>query len=401
MKQKLYWLGSLTAFSITLLFILNITATSRTDETKVNMDANEPIKHASSTTLTESSSFVALNGTSAVNLQEAVTDQSPVTDLAITNSGNEQPLTQDEPSASSETETLALLFEQVASDFAAQASFPPFSQPIRSANELNRYLSNTAHYTEIPYDLEDGGEYRARIALNKYRYFTHESLQVEVNMNVVGRAQVSQSVLEIITLDRRVLYSQELKVSQLVKGPVKITVNLKDHWQNDWPNELQWRLRSTVGDQRLSVLAPFQVMQAIATVTGIESAMADGAFFRLPLTIEADLEGYYFVQGIVYHESGLPVLYLATEGPITVNSEPLALQIYGPSLLDAGTIDNLYLANVELSRLADDVTGDLYGQAAQDRFSIPTLDFTELTDELWQDPLFAERLEFLTNLNLN
>lgn len=401
MKQKHYWLGSLAVFLIGLTFVFKVTSASRTVETSVSIDALDQSVTVTAAKASEAITASVIDDTPSVFSLDTNAVQPAPTDLQSSNKMNEPLAKEAEQSSPTETETLALLFEQVASDFAAQASFPPFSQPIRSANELNRYLSNAAHYTEIPYALEDGGEYRVRIALNKYRYFTHEALQVEVNMDVVGSAQVSQSVLEIITLDRRVLYSQELKVSQLVNGPVEISLNLKDHWQNDWPNELQWRLRSTIGEQRLSVLAPFQVVQAVATLNGIKSAIADGAFFNVPVNIVADLDGYYFVQGIVYHESGLPVLYVATEGPITSDSEPLALRIYGPALLEVGIIDNLYLANIELSRLADDVTGDLYGQAKQDRFSIPTLDFTELTDELWQDPLFAERLEFLTNLNLN
>lgn len=289
---------------------------------------------------------------------------------------------------------------QVADVYRAQNRYPPFSQPIASEVEALRYQLNQPQQINIPFPLANGATFDARLTLDRYHYFIGDEQKLSLSLTTSDDSLIRDISLSVISLDGTQLHRQALSLPADSSIRHSLTADLSDH-TNDWPRELQWRLQASVGQQRLSVVAPFTYEAPVVTLTGIAEPHIDGEFLVLPLSLDYDRSGYYFVQANLYSADGDPLLHLETEGPLTANDPGLRLRASGPALIDLDAPGPYVLRDVHLTRMGGNGTPDLQGQAPQREFQIPAFDLEGYADSTWSDPLAQQRQEFLDELSNN
>lgn len=289
---------------------------------------------------------------------------------------------------------------QVADVYRAQNRYPPFSQPIASELEALRYQFNQPQQVRIPFPLANGATFDARLTLDRYHYFIGDEQQLSLSLTTSDDSLIRDLSLSVTSLDGTQLHRQSLSLPAGSNIRHSLNVNLTEH-ADDWPRELQWRLQASVGQQQLSVVAPFTFEAPVVTLTGIAEPHIDGEFLVLPLSLDYDRSGYYFVQANLYNADGEPLLHLETEGPLTANEPGLRLRASGPALIDLEAPGPYVLRDVHLTRMGGNGLPDLQGQAPQGEFQIPAFDLEGYADSTWSDPLAQQRQEFLDELSNN
>lgn len=289
---------------------------------------------------------------------------------------------------------------QVADVYRAQNRYPPFSQPIASEVDALRYQFNQPQQVRIPFPLANGATFDARLTLDRYHYFIGDEQQLSLSLSTSDESLIRDISLSVISVDGTLLHRQALSLPASSTIRHNLNVDLSEH-DDDWPRELQWRLRASVGQQRLSVVAPFTYEAPVVTLTGVAEPHIDGEFLVLPLSLDYDRSGYYFVQANLYNADGDPLLHLETEGPLTANDPGLRLRASGPALIDLDAPGPYVLRDVHLTRMGGNGIPDLQGQAPQGEFQIPALDLEGYADSTWSDPLAQQRQEFLDELSNN
>ena len=286
---------------------------------------------------------------------------------------------------------------QVAAAYAAQNRFPTFSQPIESAAELLRYKPHQPQTVSLPFPTPNGGTYQANVTLDRYRYFKGDRQQLTLDLSTSGGTVISDVQATVDTVEGDELYRLPLRVNPGTRIDHSQEVDLSQAWQ-DWPMELQWTVRARVGEQRLSVVAPFRYETPVAVLEGVGATRVEGEFLIIPLTIESDFPGYYFVQANLYSRDGSPLIHLQAEGPLTPDHPPLTLRASGAifhRLNDAGPY---VLRDIQLERLGGDDQPDRFGRARQPEYAVTGFPLNDYADSTWTDTLAQQRLEFLESL---
>lgn len=289
---------------------------------------------------------------------------------------------------------------QVADVYRAQNRYPPFSQPIGSESEALRYQFNQPQQVSIPFPLANGATFDARLTLDRYHYFIGDEQQLSLSLTTSDDSLIRDISLSVISLDSTQLHRQALPLPPGSTIRHSLNVDLTAH-ADDWPRELQWRLQASVGQQRLSVVAPFTLEAPVVQLTGITDPHIDGEFLVLPLSLDYDRSGYYFVQANLYNTDDQPLLHLQTEGPLTANEPGLVLRASGPALIDLDAPGPYLLRDVHLTRMGGNGLPDLQGKAPQGEFQIPAFDLEGYADSTWSDPQALQRQEFLDALSTN
>ncbi len=289
---------------------------------------------------------------------------------------------------------------QVADVYREQNRYPPFSQPIGSELEAQRYRFNQPQQVSIPFPLANGATFDAKLTLDRYHYFIGDEQRLTLSLTTSDDSLVRDLSLSVTDLAGSMLHRQSLSLPEDSSIRHTLTVDLSDQ-ASDWPRELQWRLQASVGQQRLSVAAPFTYEAPVVTLTGIADPHIDGEFLVLPLSLDYDRSGYYFVQANLYSSDGNPLLHLETEGPLTATEPGLRLRASGPALIDLDAPGPYVLRDVHLTRMGGNGVPDLQGQAPQGEFPIPAFDLEGYADSTWSDPLAQQRQEFLDELSNN
>ncbi|GGX40162.1 hypothetical protein [Saccharospirillum salsuginis] len=319
-----------------------------------------------------------------------------------------QPLTRADRDGSSSTDTapanepdfeqmLQQPLQQVAAAYAEQNRFPTFSQPIESPAELLRYKPHQPQTVSLPFPTPNGGTYQANVTLDQYRYFKGDRQQLTLDLSTSGGTFISDVQATVTTVEGDELYRLPLHVGPGTRIDHSQTVDLSDAWQ-DWPMELQWTVRARVGEQRLSVVAPFRYETPVAVLEGVGASRVEGEFLTIPLAIETDFPGYYFVQANLYSKDGSPLIHLQTEGPLTPNHPPLTLRASGAIFRHLNDAGPYVLRDVQVERLGGDALPDRFGQARRSEYAVTGFPLNDYADSTWTDTLAQQRLDFLESL---
>jgi len=287
--------------------------------------------------------------------------------------------------------------QQVAATYAAQHRFPTFSQPIKSPAELLRYKPHQPQTVSLPFPTPGGGTFQANVTLDRYRYFKGDALQLTLDLSTSGGTVISDVQATVNTIEGEELYRLPVRVSPGTRIQHSQAVDLSEAWE-DWPMELQWTVRARVGEQRLSVVAPFRYETPVAVLEGVAASRVDGEFLAIPLTIDTEFPGYYFVQANLYSEDGSPLVHLQTEGPLTPDHPPLTLRASGAIFRQLNDAGPYVLRDIQVERLGGDDQPDRFGKARQTEYAVTGFPLNDYADSTWTDTLAQQRLEFLESL---
>ncbi len=287
--------------------------------------------------------------------------------------------------------------QQVAKAYEAQSRYPTFSQPIANSAELLRYKPHQPQTVSLPFPTPDGGTYEATLGLDRYRYLKGDVQQLTLRLSSSTGLLISQVKALVTTLNGDVLYELPLQLGSGSTLKHSQTVDLAQAW-NHWPIELQWKVTAQVGEQRLAVAAPFRYEAPVAVLEQPHETRVEGEFLTIPLRIETEHPGYFFVQANLYSLAGHPLAHLQTEGPITPEHPPLHLKVSGALLTHLEQPGPYLLQDIQLERLGDEHLQDRYGKSRETAYRIKGYPLTDYAESTWTDSLAQQRLEFLQGL---
>lgn len=388
--KKILMLSLMAALMISVVTALAMLRPEQNDV--VQADRSDQQQTPDAPTVNASRESANASGTAATDDTNQAAEATVTSELAV----NEHSPTPGEPAEDEVIDALLSdLFAEVADAYQLQARYPHFSQPIVDAEALQGYRPNGTHQVSLPYPLPNGDTYHASLGLDRYRYTPDDQQQVSLELSTDRGTTIRQVEAEITNLNGQVLHAQPLNLAAAANLSHDMHIELSDIWQPDWPAELQWRVRARLGQQQLSVVAPFYLDRPVATLIGLGAVGVSDGFLDIPLNIRTDHPGYYFVQANLFSDSGKPLLHLQAEGPVAEGYPALTLQAFGPALLEADARGPYQLTDIQLTRLGDDNQPDRFGRASQAAFPVSAISLDAFEGVDWEDPMLAERLEFL------
>ncbi|MAA65155.1 MAG: hypothetical protein CL581_10320 [Alteromonadaceae bacterium] len=287
---------------------------------------------------------------------------------------------------------------QVADMYEANMAYPPFSQPIRSAEQLRQFQPNhTPSHTGLPFELEDGDSVKLSIDLDRYVYFSNEVIPVAVS--VISDKGLSASAMEVRLVGDQ---GQEL-MSHVTSDYQKQWLTAFDtHTAStgDWPIELQVQVRVTVNGESLFMSAPLRYQQSVAELVAVNYSDVNGEYLTIPLEFDVERDGYYFLSGNLYSaETGNALVHLEAEGRLAGPHDAMDFRAHIAALQLSGDEGPYELRDVAIVRTSEQGENyDLYGRAAKPGFHVEGFDFGLYQQVPYEDPLQQERLEFLKTL---
>ncbi len=287
---------------------------------------------------------------------------------------------------------------QVADSYMDTAQFPVGSQPIRSSDEVYEPEPFEEAQFSIPFPMQGGGTLKVNAALNKFLYFAGDVIEIKItvsgspmNAYVEVDAQFASSKGDLKT-------SIELSSSNgaLFEGRMN-TSTVSD---SNFTPEMLLKALVKVDGEEFFITQGFRYFQASADVVGIGRVDANGANLDIPVELDVEESGYYFLRAVLEDaETKKPLVALQTEGRLSKGSRKLLLQAHIQALKFSGSEGPYNLVNIKLYRGADENEEfDVPGKAREKKYKVQGFSFDRYDDVKHVDPVALERAEFLRSL---
>ena len=158
-----------------------------------------------------------------------------------------------------------------------------------------------------------------------------------------------------------------------------------------------------VGGEPFFTTVAFNYDTASARLLGLGVVQTNGANLEIPLEYSVLNSGYYVVSAILSdQQTGRPLVALQTEGRMSQGNGQLIAKAHIQALKEAGSQGPYWLTNIKAYRGAErGEQFDVPASSVNTQFAINAFSFTEYTDEIFQDPLAQERVEFLNGLGVD
>ncbi|MEQ3658776.1 MAG: hypothetical protein ABNH21_07450 [Glaciecola sp.] len=310
--------------------------------------------------------------------------------------------------ANSVTETMppedAAIFKaqitQVADMYSETAQYPIGSQPIRNPAEAYEPKAfEEANFT-VPYPMQNGGTLEVNAALNKHQYFAGEDIQIRLQI----KGSDSDAFIEpsaVVASSEKDLLSGITFVESATSTREFLATVRSDDISDDLPSpELLLKVTIDVDGETFFITQGFTLFQASAAVTGIGRSEVDDANLLIPVKIDVEEAGYYFLNAILEdEESAKPLVALQTEGRLKKGNKELRLLAHIQALKVGESEGPYTLRSIKLYRGAKEGEQfDVPGKSNKKSFPVQGFSFEQYSDVKHVDPLAKEREAFLRSL---
>jgi len=287
---------------------------------------------------------------------------------------------------------------QIADSYMDTAQFPVGSQPIRNPDEVYVPAPFEEAQFSIPFPMQGGGTLKVNAALDKFLYFAGDVIEIKItvsgspmNSYVEVDAQFASSKGDLQT-------PVELSSSNgaLFEGRVD-TSTISD---SNFTSEMLLKALIKVDGEEFFITQGFRYFQASADVVGIGRVDANGANLDIPVELDVEESGYYFLRAVLEDaETKKPLVALQTEGRLAKGSRKLLLQAHIQALKFSGSEGPYNLVNIKLYRGANENEEfDVPGKAREKKYKVQGFSFDRYDDVEHVDPIALERAEFLRSL---
>ncbi len=289
-------------------------------------------------------------------------------------------------------------FSQIADNYMDTAQFPVGSQPIRNPADVYEPAPFEEAQFSIPFPMQGGGTLKVSAALDKFLYFSGDTIAIKVtvkgapvNAYVEVDSQFSSSKEDLQT-------PVELSSNNgaLFEGSVD-TSTISD---SSFTPEMLFKALIKVDGEEFFITQGFRYFQASAEVVGIGRVEVSGANLDIPVELDVEESGYYFIRAVLEDtETKKPLIALQSEGRLSKGSRKLMLQAHIQALKFSGSEGPYNLTNIKLYRGAnEDEEFDVPGKAREQKFKVQGFSFDRYDDVQHIDPIALERAEFLRSL---
>lgn len=288
--------------------------------------------------------------------------------------------------------------------FTELSKYPPSSQPVLSKEHVKSFVNSVRPSAERPYPIEGLDEtIQLSIRLEEFDYFYGDTIVGEFvvedfpsGASISTQASVINDVGEELTKITLETISEESRVKKM-----RVSFDSIAHDISDWSIDLSVAVHTDVDGHSLFITAPFRINENTAALDSTGFSYVDEEFLRIPVNINVDVPGYYFVSGILYgRESGEPLVYLESEGNLDEGLSPLLLSAHIDALKKGGNEGPYELKNIRLERWSDEIIrDDVAGNVPNLSYPVAGYEFSDYLNRSYVDPLQEERLKLMQGLS--
>ncbi len=301
-----------------------------------------------------------------------------------------------------ESEAFKANIQQVADIFEENSKYPTHSQPVYDPEAVKEPEPYQFTEVDLPFPENDGDDSPIRIAAatDRYQYFVGDIIQMRVRLSGAPQDTFTEveGVLSGANGDIPIALNFNAKDKSLTEFNAEFDTKLAP--QGLLTPEMLAKISVKVGDRDLFTTVTFRVDQPSARVVGVLPARPEGPNLIIPLQVNVDQGGYYFLRSVLEDATTrLPLIELQAEGRLQLGNGILTLKAHIAALKRQASEGPYVLRSIKLHRGAE--TNEVYdrpGSSSQREYAVQGFPFSAYTDEQYTDEHAQERLDFLRDL---
>lgn len=283
------------------------------------------------------------------------------------------------------------------------SQYPPTSQPIINAAHVNSFVNSTLPSSSLPFPvagLETPIE--LSVQLQSYNYFFGDSITAEIVASDLPTAAALGATAVLLGDSGEELARLTIDVGNQNSSQRSLSVEFDtlNYDASAWPVEMNLGAYVEVDGSSLFISAPFKINTPTAAVDSLGYSQVNGEYLDIPVTLDVLVPGYYFLSAVLYSAgTGVPLVYLETEGLVEQGVDILVLHAHVQALKKGGDDGPYQLKEILLERWSDEVIPlDLAGKVNPGVYGLDGYRFDEFDDLPYIDPLKEERLRLMQGL---
>lgn len=271
----------------------------------------------------------------------------------------------------------------VAQAYAAELTFPPYSQPLTD-KDFDRLEPNFFNPQSM---LVDDNGTQVSAALSKYRYTYPEVVFATLTGENITGAQLQ--LVDIAT--GKVLLTSQFQQSE-------------ENWQaqfageRDWPRELQASIKAKINGKNINITLALKYVDSVATLESFDPAFNEDADMVLKANLTTRERGLYRMRANLFDANYQPIAHLVSKVKLNKGSSHLYLKAHQSVL--QGRLAPFYLSTFSIE-LMSPAPGKptKYGDSSIDEYTIKDFAVTSLSDLPYQpSKQEQQRLLLLQNM---
>jgi hypothetical protein len=256
---------------------------------------------------------------------------------------------------------------------------------------------------DTPFPSEDGiGQIRLAAAVDKYQYFVGDQIDVRLQLSGTKEGVFTNAVATLSGPKGDTPLSAAMNPSDQTLTVFTTSFDTSISPPALMSPEMLMKITVTIGDQQLFTTVGFRYARASAQLVSISQVRQHAAELIIPLHYNVYQNGYYFVKAILEDaQDSRPLIQLQSEGRLAQGNAIIELRAHISALRAQGSAGPYILRSVQTYRGAEvGETFDAPASTSQQWFSIPGFPLSDYDDTEHEDPLAAERIEFLRGLGV-
>lgn len=249
--------------------------------------------------------------------------------------------------------------------YAAELTFPPYSQPLKS-NDFDRLKPN--YFNPQNVIINDQGD-SISATLSQYRYIYPEPIKI---------------TLEGVGIDNATFHLTDTETNKtLAKGKFS---QVHDIWQlevkgkKSFPYQPQAKIIVKVNGKTIPIVLALRYINPVATITSFESPIAKGADMVIKANITTKESGLYRVRANLFDANDQPIAHLVNKKKLSEGNKQISLKAHSGVL--SGKKPPFYLSTIMVELMSPSPSvpkrfgHSLVTKFAIDDFAVSSLDIT-------------------------
>lgn len=298
-----------------------------------------------------------------------------------------------------ETEVKARL-TQVRDQFAEDIQYPPFSRPIRNAQELAKYQPNRSSESATPTDFDNPEAPGLSLQMSKYRFTEGEAVEALARISDLDSSRYSRVSARIMSGRKVLARVRDVSASGIQAHHYPILFDQPEALTQSAGNDFVLIADFEIDGEHFEVAAPFSYVSAVALIETVQPASVVGATLQIPVQILVSQPGLHKLTANLYDAaSGQPLLNLSSRELLENDQPLLTLRAHITALRAMGKEGPYELRDLSLQRLP---TAPRYltefGSSVSDSFAVTGFPFTDYEDQPYENERARARLDFLSRI---
>jgi len=271
----------------------------------------------------------------------------------------------------------------VAKAYAAQLTFPPYSQPL-SDKDFDRLKPNHFNPQSIPVD--DLGT-TVSAELSKYRYTYPEPVFATLSgENIINAELILIDIMTGKSLLRRKFEQDDNNWYAQFDG------------ERNFPTQLQATIKAQINGKNISLALALKYVDSVATLEGFEPAFSQGADMVIKANLTTREQGLYRIRANLFDANNQPIAHLVNKEKLHKGNSNIALKAHQSVLKGQRAPFHLSTFSIELMSPAPG-TPAKYGDSAINQYEIKDFAISSLSDVPYQaSEQEQQRLQLLQNM---